>query len=134
MQPPARTSCSRSVDTWRSQARRRVTHRPMSWSTVVEPHELLAPWCVEAHVDRAGCPRQHQPMLVCDRSCVLSLPSALLEEEPAMALEIFGAVASAGRSLFDARQDRGPGCLGVREMAIEIVDVHQHAVDDPGHS
>src|SRR4029453_7072158 len=59
--------------------------------------------------------------------------ASLFEEEPAVTVEILGAVARARRARFDAGQDRGAGGLRPREVALEVVHVHEDAIDDPGH-
>src|SRR5207302_6858007 len=56
-----------------------------------------------------------------------------LHEHPAMALEVFGAVALPVLVSFDLGDDRSPSSLCLREMGIDVVDVDQHAVDDIGH-
>jgi len=49
-----------------------------------------------------------------------------------VAFEIFGAIPPAGRPVFDFGQDGCSGRLRAREMRIEIFDVDQNPVDDPG--
>src|SRR4030088_1841225 len=53
-----------------------------------------------------------------------------LHEHPAMAFQVFGAVALPILTRFDAADDGSPVLLRPREVGIDIVDVDQHAVDD----
>jgi hypothetical protein len=48
-----------------------------------------------------------------------------------MPFRILGAIASTGEALFEGRQDDGASGLGSREMRVDVVDVHQDAIDDP---
>src|SRR6185295_15075004 len=58
---------------------------------------------------------------------------ALLKKEPAMAFEIFRSISSARRPLFDLGEDRRPSRLGTRKVALEVIHVHEHTIDDPRH-
>ena len=78
--------------------------------------------------DGTGVSAETSRRLLCDAGVV-----PLLEEEPAMAFDIFGSVPSTRWPLFDIREDRRPGYLRASEVALKIVHVNQDAVDDPRH-
>src|SRR5262245_52507736 len=55
---------------------------------------------------------------------------ATLHEHPAMALEIFGAVALSGRARFQLREDQSAFPLGPGEVGLHVVDIDQSTVND----
>jgi hypothetical protein len=56
--------------------------------------------------------------------------STPLHEHPALASEVFGAVALPVLIRFNAADDGSAALLRPREVRVDVVDVDQHAVDD----
>src|SRR5690606_36696547 len=67
------------------------------------------------------------------RSARRGPPSAPLDEHPAVALEVLRAVAAPREAILDLAQDLRTGGDRAREVRLDVVDVHEHAVDHPGN-
>src|SRR5262249_44915243 len=61
---------------------------------------------------------------------VASMGSSL-KEKPAVAFQVFGAIPAAWKPVFRLGENAGAGSLRPLIMLVHVIDVDQHAVDDP---
>src|SRR6266436_9894319 len=79
------------------------------------------------------CRSRFRGSTLCSGFDLSGIRSGPLNEHPAMAFEVLGAVLRTVRVLFERRQDRRAAGSRPLEVRLRVVHVHQHAVDDVRH-